>query len=242
MPYIKIDIHAIEESIKSKDAFNALCLATFFKARYANSVVYKHSAREIKAITHLGTERLSKCLKTGQRLGLLFFSGDSMRITKLHRSCFRYICIERGSSFKDIAKVFRKGLILNKVNQINFVKNMVVKADSPDSKFTKNELRKYRRIKTHVNFANKESLGTIRKSSLARLVNISKSSTGNLLKEMKLEGLIEIRPTFVQVGLSDRKVDLSLLNMYRDSWYMTRRGSDFYFQTGNTYIPLVVVK
>jgi hypothetical protein len=240
--YIKIDINTIEKCIKNKRTFDALCLAVFFKARYANSIVYKHSARDIKAITHLGSERFSKCLKDGEKLGFFSYGNDTIKVNKLHIGNYRYIRVERNSSFKDIQNTLREGIILNRVNQIQFVKNIVVKADSPNYRFSKKELRQYKEVRGYVDYANKDLLGSIRKSSLARLVGMSKSSVTNLINKMKEKHLISVEPMYITIGKVEGAFDIIRINAYRDSWFVTRRENELLYQIGNHYTPLVEVK
>ena len=59
-----------------------------------------------------------------------------------------------------------------------------------------------------MDYANKDLLGSIRKSSLARLVGMSKSSVTNLINKMKEKHLISVEP-YISL-LARRKVLLTL--------------------------------
>lgn len=96
MAYIKVDILAIKRCIGNKQDLEALAIAAFFKARYANSMIYSHTIREYKRIACMGSERLRRALDRARTLGLVRGKGNSLIVGNLHtgRNAWEYNCNE----------------------------------------------------------------------------------------------------------------------------------------------------
>lgn len=238
--YLKIDIAMAQKAITSKDAFDTLALAIYLKGKYTNSILYHHSARELKAITHLGTEKIKRLIQYGERSKVFIPTDNGLRIAKLHTSK-RCIRIEKGLSIKDIQKEIRKALILNKANQVYFVKNTIVKA-SGDGRLTKSELKVYRKFRNSMDFAVNRFDGTIRKAKLARMVNCSRTSLNAIVKDMEKDKLIKVSPSFIVCDTCRGKINTARLNEFGDEFYAVRRGNFILKQVGNTYTPIVDVR
>jgi len=240
--YIKVDIQLAQKHIRNKDAFDAFCLAVLFKARYGNSLIYKHTAREMKSITHLGTDKIKRCIRNGFKLNLYSEERGRIRVRKVHFGNYRFIRIRKDSTFKEIVAALREGLILNRASQARFVKDIIDKASIPDRPLSKKEMKAYKECRSYV-YGDKTGLGTMTKKSIAKMVSMSKSSADNIIRRMKSKRLITVRPCIVPLeGEYAGRVSLADLNLYEDAWYVTRCGHSLFRQLGNYYLPTFDVK
>ena len=240
--YIKVDIRLAQKHIRNKNAFDAFCLAVLFKARYGNSLIYKHTAREMKSITHLGTDKIKRCIRNGLKLNFYSEERGRIRVRKVHFGNYRFIRIREDSTFKEIVATLREGLILNRASQARFVKDIIDKASIPDRSLSKKEMKAYKECRSYV-YGDKTGLGTMTKKSIAKMVSMSKSSADNIIRRMKSKRLITVRPCIVPLeGECAGRVSLADLNLYEDAWYVTRCGHSLFRQLGNYYLPTFDVK
>lgn len=241
--YIKVDIRLVQKYIRNKNAFDALCLAVLFKTRYGNSLIYNHTAREMKAITHLGTDKLKRCIKNGFKLKLYStHKRGYTRIRRVHFGNFRFIRVSKDATFKEIVATLREGLILNRASQARFVKDIIDKAGNPDRPLSKKELEAYKKCRNYVH-GDKIGLGTMTKRSIAKMVRLSKSSVNNIIRRMKSNRLIDVLPCLVPLEVEfSGGLSLADMNSYEDRWYVLRRGHSLYRQMGNYYLPTFDVK
>lgn len=234
MNYIKVDISLIKRCIKDKELLEALAIATLFKARYANSTIYHHSAREYKEIARMGTERPKRALTKAKGVGFIRANANGLVVNKLHKDRFRYIRIERTSSFKDIVRLFREAVLKDTIGAVNHIENIANKAVSRKASRSRAAyLRRLRKLDVDLNKV--ERIGTISKSVLAKKVGVSKSSVSNIVRRLSKEGTIIIEHRFQMVDIVSGRISLAVLNKYNPYGFVTRSSDRLLRQLPNHY-------
>lgn len=237
-----LDYNEIKYAIQRKETFDALCLAILIKSKYTNSILYSHSVRELKEITHLGRERYNACIAIGLKVGYFSRQKEDIKVRKFHIGSQRFIKIPKGiMTMTEIRAFLRKQLIINRANQISWVKNIVNKGQSDSKKVSKRVMDAYRKLQnqTTMDLTSTDTIGTITNKTLAKFLHCSVTSVHTLLKQLVKEGKIRIVATYKELDLK-KKLPLykGYIPDYEGDFFVIKHEGKTTMQMGNTIVVL----